>query len=93
LPADASPTALSSGYVADSDPLEKDPEEDLANYPVDGGDNEEESFEDDDDDEEEEEASKENEDEEENLAPADSGALPAIDTVLSAEDTEPFETD
>ncbi|GJX50414.1 putative reverse transcriptase domain-containing protein, partial [Tanacetum coccineum] len=28
LPADASPTALSPGYVADSDPLEEDPEED-----------------------------------------------------------------
>nr|GEV58274.1 hypothetical protein [Tanacetum cinerariifolium] len=25
LPADASPTALSSGYVADSDPFEEDP--------------------------------------------------------------------
>ncbi|GKF69276.1 reverse transcriptase domain-containing protein [Tanacetum coccineum] len=28
LPADASPTALSPGYVANSDPLEDDPEED-----------------------------------------------------------------
>ncbi|GKB87539.1 hypothetical protein Tco_0959811 [Tanacetum coccineum] len=47
LPADASPTALSPGYVADSDP-----EEDPANYPVDGGDDdeEEESSKDDDDD-------------------------------------------
>nr|GFD58890.1 hypothetical protein [Tanacetum cinerariifolium] len=28
LPADASPTALSSGYVADSDPSEEDPKND-----------------------------------------------------------------
>ncbi|GJU22182.1 hypothetical protein Tco_1155524 [Tanacetum coccineum] len=48
LPADASPTALSPGYVADSDPNEdpkEDPEED----------HDEEPFEDEDDDEEEEE--------------------------------------
>nr|GFD51158.1 hypothetical protein [Tanacetum cinerariifolium] len=47
LPADASPTALSPGYVVDSDPEkdEKDPKEDPANYPADRGDN------DDDDDE------------------------------------------
>ncbi|GJV62247.1 hypothetical protein Tco_1468347 [Tanacetum coccineum] len=87
-------------YVAPSDneilvedqPLpdpKEDPEEDLADYPADGGDDdEEESSEDDDDDEEEEEAS-----EEEHLALADSAALPAIDLVLSAEKTEPFETD
>ncbi|GJS61676.1 hypothetical protein Tco_0656460 [Tanacetum coccineum] len=40
LPVDASPTALSPGYVADSDPKEdpeEDPEEDLANYPADKG--------------------------------------------------------
>nr|GEW34156.1 hypothetical protein [Tanacetum cinerariifolium] len=46
LHADASPTALSPGYVADSDLDEdpdEDPEEDHANYPADGG-------EDDDDD-------------------------------------------
>ncbi|GJU28618.1 hypothetical protein Tco_1167239 [Tanacetum coccineum] len=45
LPVDASPTALSPGYVADSDP-----EEDPANYPVDGVDDEEEEFSKDDDD-------------------------------------------
>ncbi|GJT92609.1 hypothetical protein Tco_1081454, partial [Tanacetum coccineum] len=41
LPIDASPTALSPGYVADSDPdedPEEDPEEDHADYPADGGD-------------------------------------------------------
>ncbi|GJW52884.1 hypothetical protein Tco_0096969 [Tanacetum coccineum] len=52
LPADASPTAISPGYVADSDP-EEDPEEDPADYPADGGDEEEESSEDDADDEDE----------------------------------------
>ncbi|GJV29232.1 hypothetical protein Tco_1385680 [Tanacetum coccineum] len=61
LRADASPTALSPGYVADSDPLEEDPEEDPANE-GDDDDEEEESFKDD----EEQEASKdEDEDEEE----------------------------
>ncbi|GKD69069.1 hypothetical protein Tco_1323159 [Tanacetum coccineum] len=46
LPAYASPTALSPGYVANSD-LEEDPEEDPAEYPADGGDDDD----DDDDDE------------------------------------------
>nr|GFC33010.1 hypothetical protein [Tanacetum cinerariifolium] len=42
LPADASPTALSPGYVVDSDPEkdEKDPKEDPAYYPADRGNNE-----------------------------------------------------
>ncbi|GJU63245.1 hypothetical protein Tco_1245080 [Tanacetum coccineum] len=67
LPADASPTALSPGYVVDSDPEEdpeEDPKEDPTNYPADGGD--------DDNDDDEEEASEE--DEEEHLAPIDSTA-------------------
>nr|GEY62114.1 putative reverse transcriptase domain-containing protein [Tanacetum cinerariifolium] len=41
IPADASPTAASPGYVADSDPNEdpeEDPEDDHADYPADGGD-------------------------------------------------------
>ncbi|GKB40042.1 reverse transcriptase domain-containing protein [Tanacetum coccineum] len=95
LPTDASPTALSPGYVADYDPSEDDPEEDPADYLADKGDDEEEeeSSEDDDDDEEEE-ASEEDEDkEEEHLAPADSAALPVIDLVPLAEETESFETD
>ncbi|GJS09241.1 putative reverse transcriptase domain-containing protein [Tanacetum coccineum] len=53
LSADASPTALSSGYIADSDPEEdeEDPEEDPADHPADGGDNDDnESSGDDDDD-------------------------------------------
>ncbi|GKD63826.1 hypothetical protein Tco_1305934 [Tanacetum coccineum] len=83
LPSDASPTALSPGYVADSD-LDEDLKEDPADYPIDG------------EDDEEEESSKDNDDdddeEEEHLAPADS-TLPAIDPVPLAEKTKPFETD
>ncbi|GJU63216.1 hypothetical protein Tco_1245051 [Tanacetum coccineum] len=49
LPADASPVALSPGYVPDSDP-EEDPEEDSeeehADYPADGGDGDDEPSED-----------------------------------------------
>nr|GEX97749.1 hypothetical protein [Tanacetum cinerariifolium] len=49
LPADASPTALSPGYIANFDPEED--EEDPADYPADGGDNDDnESSNDDDDD-------------------------------------------
>nr|GEX13734.1 hypothetical protein [Tanacetum cinerariifolium] len=82
LRVDASPIALSPGYIANSD-SEEDPKEDLA----DGGD--------DDDDEEEEEASEEEEDdeEEEYLALTDSFVVPINDPVLSAKDTEAFETD
>ncbi|GJT82093.1 hypothetical protein Tco_1056435 [Tanacetum coccineum] len=41
LPVNASPIALSPGYIADSnlEEDEEDPEEDLADYPVDGRDN------------------------------------------------------
>ncbi|GJU74234.1 putative reverse transcriptase domain-containing protein [Tanacetum coccineum] len=85
LPVDASPTALSPGYVVDSNP-----EDD----PADGGDEEEESFDDDDDDKEEEETSEEDKDEEEeHLALTDSTTLPDVDPVPSAEDTEASETD
>ncbi|GKC89672.1 hypothetical protein Tco_1150321, partial [Tanacetum coccineum] len=96
LPADASPTTLSPGYVADFDLLEEDHEEDPADYPADGGDDDEEdeeSSEDDDDDEEEDEAFEEDEEEDEkHLALADFAALPAIDHVPLAEETKPFET-
>ncbi|GKF03565.1 hypothetical protein Tco_0030488, partial [Tanacetum coccineum] len=52
LPANASPIALSPGYIADFDPEEdkEDPEEDPADHPVDGGDNEDNESSDDDDD-------------------------------------------
>ncbi|GKA29053.1 hypothetical protein Tco_0715298, partial [Tanacetum coccineum] len=102
LHADASPVALSPGYVADSD-LEEDPEEDSeedhVDYPADGGDDDDEPSNDDDDDnddddtDDEDEEPFEDEEEEEHLAPADSPAAPVIDLVPSAEDTEAFETD
>nr|GFC18394.1 hypothetical protein [Tanacetum cinerariifolium] len=62
LPANASPTSLSLGYVVDSDSEkdEKDPKEDPADYPADRGDN-------DNDVEKDEEDKKE----EENLTPVD----------------------
>ncbi|GKC95446.1 hypothetical protein Tco_1160888, partial [Tanacetum coccineum] len=53
LPTDASPTALSPGYVADFDPdedPEEDPEEDHTDYPADGRDGDDEPSDDDDDD-------------------------------------------
>ncbi|GJU13509.1 reverse transcriptase domain-containing protein [Tanacetum coccineum] len=52
LPADASPTALSPGYISDSDPEEdeEDPEEDPADYPAAGGDNDNNESSDDDND-------------------------------------------
>ncbi|GJV47983.1 hypothetical protein Tco_1438195 [Tanacetum coccineum] len=53
LPADASPIALSSDYISDSDPEEddeEDPEEDPADYPADGGDNDDKESSDDDND-------------------------------------------
>ncbi|GKA19405.1 hypothetical protein Tco_0699320 [Tanacetum coccineum] len=52
LPFDASPVALSAGYVADSDP-----EEDHVDYPADGGDDDDEPSDDDDDDTDDEETS------------------------------------
>ncbi|GJZ42324.1 putative reverse transcriptase domain-containing protein [Tanacetum coccineum] len=101
LPVDASPAALSPGYVPDSDP-EEDPEEDSeehADYPADGGDGDDEPSDDDsdddtdDDDEEPFEDEEDDEEEEEHLAPADSSAIPVVDPVPSAGDTEAFETD
>ncbi|GJV89287.1 hypothetical protein Tco_1533225 [Tanacetum coccineum] len=90
LPIDASPTALSPGYVADSDP-EEDPEEDHVDYPADEGDDDDEPTDDDDDTDDKDEEPFEYEDddeeeEEEHLAPADSFVVPIIDHVPSAED-------
>ncbi|GKE80159.1 hypothetical protein Tco_1550159, partial [Tanacetum coccineum] len=103
LPDDASPVALSPGYVPDSDP-EKDPEEDSeeehADYPTDGGDGDDEPSDDDDDDDDTDDEDEEpfedkgdDEEEEEHLAPADSSAIPVVDPVPSAGDTEAFKTD
>ncbi|GJU25968.1 hypothetical protein Tco_1164589 [Tanacetum coccineum] len=94
LPADASPTALSPGYVANSDPdsiPEEDPKEDHADYPADGGDGDDEPSDDDDDDDDTDDEDEEpfededdnEEEEEEHLAPADSSTLPVVDPVPS----------
>ncbi|GJV70625.1 hypothetical protein Tco_1490620 [Tanacetum coccineum] len=94
LPTDASPTALSPGYVADSDPdedPEEDPKEEHADYPTDGDDDDE-PFDDDDDDEDTDDED-DNEEEEEHLAPTNSSAIPVVDPVPLAGDTEAFKTD
>ncbi|GJS00420.1 hypothetical protein Tco_0316928 [Tanacetum coccineum] len=101
LPIDALPTALSPGYVADSDPDEdskEDPKEDHADYYPDGGDGDDEPSGDDDydTDKEDEEPFKDEDDdeeEEEYLALADSSAIPVVDHIPSVGDIEAFETD
>ncbi|GJT44363.1 hypothetical protein Tco_0953078 [Tanacetum coccineum] len=103
LPAAASPTTQSPDYVPESNPEadleeddDEDPEEDPVDYPIDGGDDgdeEDESSEDDEDEEVDIEA--DDEEEEEYPTPVDFVvvALSATDQALSAEETEPFETD
>ncbi|GKB01860.1 hypothetical protein Tco_0829904, partial [Tanacetum coccineum] len=103
LPAAASPIIDSPCYVPESDPEEdpkeddeEDLEEDPADYPADrrdDSDDEDESSDDDEDDDVDFEGDEE--EEEEHPSPADSTtvALLAIDQALSAEETEPFETD
>ncbi|GJY56446.1 hypothetical protein Tco_0455561 [Tanacetum coccineum] len=87
LPDDASPVALSPGYIANSN-LKED-EEDHEKDLFDGGDDDDDESSDDEDDDDDVE------EEEEHLAPADSTAVasPAVDHVPSAEKTESFETD
>nr|GEU64546.1 hypothetical protein [Tanacetum cinerariifolium] len=86
LSAAVSPTAKSSGYIADSD-LKEDPEEDPADYPANGGDdnNDDRSFDDDDydDDDVEEYEDEEEEEEEEHLASADSIPPPPVHYVTA----------
>ncbi|GJV64996.1 hypothetical protein Tco_1475824 [Tanacetum coccineum] len=101
LPAAASPTAQLPDYVSESDPEadpeeddDEDPKQDPVDYPADRGDDvddEEGSSEDDDMDIE----ADDDEEEEEHPAPDEYVvvALPATDQALSAEETEPFETD
>ncbi|GJV27516.1 hypothetical protein Tco_1383964 [Tanacetum coccineum] len=100
---DASPVALLPSYVPDSD-LEEDSEEDSkeehADYPADGGDGDDEPSDDDDDDDDTDDEDEEpfedegdDEEEEEHLAPVDSSAIPIVDPVPSAGDTQAFETD
>ncbi|GKB55134.1 hypothetical protein Tco_0905887 [Tanacetum coccineum] len=99
LPADASPAALSPGFVADSDPkedLEEDHKEDPTDYPANGGDEDDnESSNDDDDDDEEEHKASEDDDEEDKDHPtlADSSDVPVDDPIHLVEDIEAFETD
>ncbi|GJU72116.1 hypothetical protein Tco_1263521 [Tanacetum coccineum] len=79
----------------DEDP-EEDLEEDHTDYPTDGEDSDDEPSDDDDDDDDtddEDEDPTEDEEEEEHLAPADSCAIPVVDPVPSAKDTEAFKTD
>ncbi|GKF38494.1 hypothetical protein Tco_0118555, partial [Tanacetum coccineum] len=94
LPDDASPIALSLGYVADSDleeDSEEDPKEDSTDYLANGGDDDDDESSDDNDDDDD--VKEDEEEEEEHLALADSTALPAIDPVPLAENTEAFKTD
>nr|GFD54861.1 hypothetical protein [Tanacetum cinerariifolium] len=58
LPADASPTTLSPGYVVDSDD-EKNPKEDLADYPTNRGNNDDDESSNDDDDDDDVEKDEE----------------------------------
>ncbi|GKE44550.1 hypothetical protein Tco_1471834, partial [Tanacetum coccineum] len=81
---DASLTAESPGYIADSDSMEEDTDADSIDYPDEP---------DDDDEDEEDEEPTEDEEEEEHLALADSFVVPVVDHVPSAGDTEAFETD
>nr|GEZ10512.1 hypothetical protein [Tanacetum cinerariifolium] len=98
LPADASPISASPNYVADSNP-EEDLEDDQTDYPADRGDGDDESSDDDDDDvtdvedPEVEPFEEDDEEEEEHLAPADSSALPIVDHVVPAGETEALEAD
>ncbi|GJY32631.1 hypothetical protein Tco_0417100 [Tanacetum coccineum] len=104
----ASPTAESPGYIADSDSIEEDTDEDSIDYPDEPKDGEEDDDEDlkedpseehepedddDDDTDDEDEEPTEDEEEEEHPAPADSSMVPVVDLVPSAGDTEAFETD
>ncbi|GJZ12979.1 hypothetical protein Tco_0548209, partial [Tanacetum coccineum] len=83
LPTNASPTALSPGYIANSKPEEdkEDPEEDPADYPADRGDNYDNESSDDEDDDDDVEKDEEDDEEEEHLAQADPSNVPTDDPV------------
>nr|GEW66073.1 retrotransposon protein, putative, Ty3-gypsy subclass [Tanacetum cinerariifolium] len=83
LPADASPTALSLGYVVDFDP-EKDPKEDPADYPTDRGDNDDDESSNDDDDDDDVEKDEEDKEEEDHLDLADPSDVSTDDLVPSS---------
>nr|GFC44331.1 hypothetical protein [Tanacetum cinerariifolium] len=86
LPADASPTALSSGYIVDSDleKDEKDPKEDPADYPTNRGNNDEDESSNDDDDDDDVEKDKKDKEEEGHLASADPSYVSTDDLVPSS---------
>ncbi|GJS47774.1 hypothetical protein Tco_0597895 [Tanacetum coccineum] len=80
----------------DNEDPKEDPEEDHTDYPVDGEDGDDEPSDDDDDDDDtddEDEDPTKDEEVEEHLAPTNSSAVPVVDLVPSAGDTEAFETD
>nr|GEX69552.1 hypothetical protein [Tanacetum cinerariifolium] len=82
LPTNASPTALLPGYINDSNPEEdkEDPEEDLVDYPANGGDNDDnESSDNDNDDDDDVEKDGEDDEEVEHLAPVDPSVVPIDD--------------
>nr|GEU75813.1 hypothetical protein [Tanacetum cinerariifolium] len=85
LPVDASPIALSLGYVVDSDleKDEKDPREDPAYYPADRGNNDDDESSNDDDDDDD--VKKDKEEEEEHLAPTDPSDVSTDDLSLPAD--------
>nr|GEY75169.1 hypothetical protein [Tanacetum cinerariifolium] len=83
LPTDASPTALSPGYVVDSNPEkdEKDPKEDPADYPTNRENNDEDESSNDDDDEDDVEKDEEDKEEEEHLVLANPSDVSTDDLV------------
>nr|GEY91631.1 hypothetical protein [Tanacetum cinerariifolium] len=86
LPADASPTTLSPGYVVDYDSKKdvKDPKEDPADYPANRGNNDEDKSSNDDDDDDDDEKDKKEKEEEEHLAPADPSDVSTDDLIPSS---------
>nr|GEZ49869.1 hypothetical protein [Tanacetum cinerariifolium] len=86
LTADASPTALSPGYVVDFDPKkdEKDPKEDPVDYPANGGNNDDDESSNDNDDDDDVEKDEEDKEEEEHLAPANPSDVSTDDLVSSS---------
>nr|GFB92553.1 hypothetical protein [Tanacetum cinerariifolium] len=92
LPADALPTALSPGYVVDSDPEkdEKGPKDDPAYCPADRGNNDDDESSKDDDDDDDVEKDEEEKEEEEHLAPADPSdeTMTTVNQGMSVEEIE-----
>ncbi|GKA20848.1 hypothetical protein Tco_0700837 [Tanacetum coccineum] len=104
---DASLTAESPGYIADSDSMKEDTDEDSIDYPDEPEDGEEDDDEDpeedpsedhepeddDNNDDTDDEDKEPTEEEEEHPALTDSSVVPVVDPVPLVGDTEAFETD